>query len=379
VGKRMTMLAALLAGASLTLAGSSAIPVTKWTWTQLHTPERPPGRVSAIVLYDSREDRTFLFGGDRGDGNSSNDTWVLDFANRTWKSLRTTASPPPGYLASGVFDSRVDRIFVFGGLANAPPLRDTWSFDPVNETWTNLTSKGAPSPRFGIAAAYDEGLDRVVLYGGYGYAPNGTFQVYTDTWLFDPESGVWTNVTMTSTPPPLGTVRLFFDPHGRQDILIGIGNEYYTWSFNGTTRRWTNVTPAYSPGPRYVDLSSTYDSLDGEVIIVARAALPEAPDHMVTWGYRPATNAWSLLPTIGGPTEYTFAGLTFDGHANHSILFGGGSVLAPSNETWVLGEPLAVSTTAVNPYVFPIIVGGCIAVVALALYVRKHRAKLRPR
>jgi len=366
------MLAALLAGASLTLVGLSAIPVTKWTWTQLGTVGSPPGPVNPILLYDSREDRTFLFSGAM---------WVLDFANRTWTSLHTTRGPPPWYLASGVYDSRADRIFVFGGLVYGQPLSDTWSFDPDNATWTNLTLRAGPGPRYAAAAAYDAGLDRVVLYGGYGYAPSpyGTFQVYTDTWLFDPESGVWTNVTATSTPPPLGVVRLFYDPQGRQDILIGRGNEYDTWSFNGTALRWTNVTPAYSPGPGYVDLSSTYDSLDAEVIIVARASSLEAADHMVTWGYRPSTNSWSMLPTLSVPTEYMNAGLTFDVHENHSILFGGGSVLAPSNETWILGEPLAVSTTAVNPYVFPIVVGGCIAVVALALYVWKHRAKLRPR
>src|SRR5256885_3691622 len=61
----------------------------------------------------------------------------------------------------------------------------TTLFRSETNTWTNLSSAIAPSPRYHGGFAYDSTVDRFVLYGGVGGDPYDHSPY--ETWLYDYE------------------------------------------------------------------------------------------------------------------------------------------------------------------------------------------------
>lgn len=76
------------------------------------------------------------------------------------------------------FESKQNRMVLFGGLAGGLPASDTWVFDGNN--WTQFADTG-PSARSEHAVAYDSTRQRLVLFGGI--RSSGSGQSYLgDTW-----------------------------------------------------------------------------------------------------------------------------------------------------------------------------------------------------
>lgn len=326
---------------TLGLAGSAHAQVGSLEWRLIQTRNAPPGRPSAVTVYDLREDRVVLFGGEGGTGLG--DTWSFDLANATWTHLQPLASPSPRSWAAAAYDSRRDRVFLFGGSGVSDSmLGDLWTFDLRNDTWTNVTLIQGPPARYGAAFAYDVSLDRLVLFGGVTYPTNVTVALFNDTWLFDPETDVWTNATANLAPPALSYPHLAYDPVDRRDVLVGELRQYYAWSLDGLTHAWTNVSPSGSPGP-YFDVSGAFDSADGMAILLGRGGSfsdpPANGDAGVTWGYVLSNETWIRLGGSTGPTTYMNSNMAFDTRANETILFSG-NALPIDNLTWVLATAL---------------------------------------
>ena len=74
-------------------------------------------------------------------GTALNDTWAYDPAANTWADL-TPSGPLPSVRGSAamVYDPSTRRIIMFGGVA-ATRFNDTWAYDPVGNTWTDLSRR----------------------------------------------------------------------------------------------------------------------------------------------------------------------------------------------------------------------------------------------
>jgi hypothetical protein len=102
------------------------------------------------MSYDSKADRTILFGGFTGgvpdsgwDSKPNNsDTWAYDYNLNTWTLLNPATNPGPTMLAGQVYLPSTDRVFLFGGRLDLNNCSDkTWLYDYTANTWTEVTPK----------------------------------------------------------------------------------------------------------------------------------------------------------------------------------------------------------------------------------------------
>lgn len=140
------------------------------TWSTLSTSGGPTGRAGASAIYDAPHHRMILFGGDDTTGQLVSDVWALNLPAATWTRLEPTGTPPTGrWKHAAVFDSRRNRMLVFGGRLSGGDEDDTWELDlsVTPPAWTQLATGGYPPMyRSEASAAYDSTSDRMVVYGG---------------------------------------------------------------------------------------------------------------------------------------------------------------------------------------------------------------------
>ncbi len=113
----------------------------------------PTERVFPASAYDSRRDRIVVFGGQDSTSTPLADT--LEWNGADWIVTDPVASPTPRTEAAMAYDREHGLTVLFGGTVplGGAALGDTWLWDGV--AWTSPNITNAPSPRFGMAMAYD--------------------------------------------------------------------------------------------------------------------------------------------------------------------------------------------------------------------------------
>ena len=107
------------------------------------------------------------------------------------------------YAASAAFDPGLQGVVLFGGASGGEEQNTTWLWDQVGGTWIQLSTKQSPPAREGAGMAYDVALGRVVLFGGQDN--NGYFN---DTWELISTPSPTPTPTPTFTPAPSPTATL---------------------------------------------------------------------------------------------------------------------------------------------------------------------------
>ncbi|HEV2315973.1 MAG TPA: hypothetical protein VGV89_00125 [Thermoplasmata archaeon] len=370
---------------------------SRGTWSQAVSPNAPSGRIGAVMAYDPGIRKVVLFGGatdlGAGGGDYLNDTWTFHAGVWTNVSARSPAAPAPRAFPAMAFDPTGNRLIVFGGTthvfcptAGCPgtTYQDTWAFS--NNVWTALSTRGAPSPRYGAALAPDPSAKAMLLFGGAICVCRPTYTNatidYNDSWTF--AAGRWTALSVGHAPSPRWGSTLIYDPAIPAVLLIGgMSRSVYAsprpadawaltstgwapltvpqlpasrtlppsaplvpcplalsydpatssvlllgiplWSFNGTN--WSSIgtspTPAATGYPDYPLM--TYDAADRYVVLLEL-------NH--TWKFQ--SDRWSRLapgPTWSGWPYWasdTDAAMTYDAHDGYVLFFGG----YYTNSTW---------------------------------------------
>lgn len=162
-----------------------------WEWDGVYWLKRTPldhdgdgnpsERIGTVMSYDSRRKRVVLFGG--GGGTILGDTWEwdgVDWTRRLPTDPEADGDPPARDVAAMVYDSKRDRTVLFGGTdASRHNLGDTWEWNGAS--WEERIPEdpeidGNPSPRFFHVMAYDEERDVTVMFSG---------NVSSETWEWD--------------------------------------------------------------------------------------------------------------------------------------------------------------------------------------------------
>ncbi len=206
------------------------------TWTELNPAgELPAPREGHSLVYDPYSGSMIMFGGWDPD-NEFSDTWAYSLAANTWTNLSPAGDGPSGRdRHSMVYDPATKRMILFGGWDGDYELNDSWAYDPAANTWTELAPAGnAPSPRSGHRAVYDPVLGRMVLFGGF----DGESEL-NDTWAYDPVANTWTDVSPEgAAPDPRDCHSMVYDEANGKIILFGgistddrdLGD---TWAYGG--------------------------------------------------------------------------------------------------------------------------------------------------
>ncbi len=306
-------------------------------WTLLGT--HAPGRDSPVWVYDSRADRFILFGGASSGLQVLNDTWAYDYTNNTWTNLTHVVAPSPRAAAVMVYDAKADRTILFGGEdASLNPLGDTWIFDYLNETWTNVTKPYAPSARGGAMMAYDPTVDKTLLVGGFPF-----YSQTVDTWAFDYTTETWTYLIPTGSPPECFYASMVYDSTARVSLLFGgetiagsiavAINETYT--YNATANAWVQLFPIGSPPARAAG-GMAYDADAQQAILFGGTDGPAASNvRSDTWAFNSTRHTWANLTPAASPAARLDLGMAYDARADRVVLFGGTFATdVTSDEAW---------------------------------------------
>ncbi len=181
------------------------------------------------MVYDPVTRRMILFGGGYAPSPGAatvvvDDTWVYDPVANTWTELKPAGAVPParhGHAAA--YDSGIGRLIVFGGFNSTAMLNDTWAYDPVGNAWTDLRPSGdLPSARVLTSMAYDQSKSRMTLFGGL----DASRIPFGDTWEYDAGTNRWTEIVSEGDAPAAREApSLVYCVSAMRTVMFGGGNE----------------------------------------------------------------------------------------------------------------------------------------------------------
>jgi hypothetical protein len=190
----------------------------------------PPPRALHAFIYDAKLDKFFLFGGVAGGDAETgihNDVWSMKLVGgrAKWTKLQLKGPPSPRYGFFYGYDPEQGRLIVFSGaqgVTEVNPAGDTWLLSVREEppTWKKW-DKGSPPGRRNGCSVYDPAEHRLFVFGG---TPDGK-SVEPHLSVFDARPGqeVWKTSVFPDGPPPRASGFGFHD-RARKRILMGFGN-----------------------------------------------------------------------------------------------------------------------------------------------------------
>jgi hypothetical protein len=281
------------------------------------------------MAYDAAGDYTLLFGGGNGDllvpRVRYNDTWVW---RNGWYQVFPATSPSARVGAGTAYDPTTGTVMLFGGDdVDGNYLNDTWTWDGT--TWTQQFPPVSPPARSldEQSMAYDPVTGTIVLFGGGNHGVG-----LADTWEWNGLAKTWTQMFPATSPSPRASP-LAYDPVTKTIILFsgGAGNVNDTWTWDGTT--WTQQFPAVSPPFRGLP-SLAYDRGLGQVVLFGGAQTPGSGLND-TWAWD--GSSWKQLKPSTQPEGRWAAAMVFDPLSHGLLLFGGELTGDPfANDTWLL-------------------------------------------
>lgn len=251
------------------LIGADTWELNGDTWSKVTTVGHPKAPNGASMAFDPVSERIVLFGGSDFMG-PSNETWTFD--GTTWAKWTPAGDlPAPRSMASFVFDTRQRRLLLQGGETNYGSgyllSSELWSWDGAR--WEDLGASTEPGPEWlpGAAAAYDEGRNRLVVFGGEtreagAAGTNALWEWSPAGWKRIPVSAPW--------PDARHGAGMAYDPVRKRIVLFGgmrDYNDYFsdTWEWDGEV--WTQHDTSASMAPRYGP-SMTFHAGLGQVVMV---------------------------------------------------------------------------------------------------------------
>jgi N-acetylneuraminic acid mutarotase len=181
--------------------------VSSNTWTRMSPESHPPARYDGTMVYDTYTKRTLLFGGHLVTGGYENEVWAYDYASDSWERLTVSNKPAMRYCHGTVYDSKLNRMVIFGGTGvGDATFDDTWIYSCRNQTWSRVALAVHPEGREFPSLAYDSSSGKVVLFGGVKLNDTPTPIYYNGTWVFD-QSGSWGRLEAESVKPQPATTQ----------------------------------------------------------------------------------------------------------------------------------------------------------------------------
>ncbi|MFX1367773.1 MAG: Kelch repeat-containing protein [Promethearchaeota archaeon] len=259
------------------------------TWTEIVSTPSPPARSNLAMVYCNETEEIILFS-----GQGIADTWSFDVQSQTWSEVSSSTNPGIHHSHGMAYDPRENVVILFGGFgADGMERNDTWKFDCDTREWTELFPETAPLARYGHVMVYDESINQIVLTNG-----NTAYQGHQDdTWTYNVVTNTWTEIITTGSPWALKWPSMTYDSVSQKCILFGgqIGDTAidHTLSYDAQSTTWSNLYPTESP-PARICSGFAFDSVN-EVSILFGGWLVEGGQLGDAWAYTFDTNTWVMI------------------------------------------------------------------------------------
>lgn len=264
-------------------------------------------------------------------------TWCIYLAVRPVDSLEWSQVPASGTLPSarrdmafGYFQAQ-NKLVVFGGRGG-PITNDTWVFDFVAGSWSDVSGATRPGARFSMVY----GVVGTHLYVTTGEGPGKIF--YNDVWRFDVTSNTWSQVSTTGTPPRTryGAAGGVYPGSTLLYVSLGFAGERFfdTFVLDTSTNQWSTrfcegychpYTPTY-PHARCLHSGSVVDA-DRLVIYGGCLSGGETGGPCPSgdsWIFRNSEQEWTQLPDCASPRTYSSMALLPEVNGQKRVVLYGG-------------------------------------------------------
>ena len=335
--------------------GWAAVPTT--TPTKVDTAE-PPYNDTPIV-YDANRQKLVFFGGQSGQRRQ---LWELNTGDYSWANRSTPVNGPiQRTYPSIAFNSKTGTMLVFGGYSSldASYKQDIWEWSGSGSTLTNRTTGGTkPAPRNQAGLVYDSKRDRLLLFGGY----SSSVGAYDDLWTWDNATSEWSQITFTGTRPTgRYGVWMFYDAARDKVYVYGVyWAGYQIWEYDPALNKWldrTVTSPPTGVSRNYFDVG--FDSVRGKIVEVGGSGPGGYNTEM--WEWDTTTGTWAAAmpaPTSLVPDGRYYHTVAYDPLRRVMLLVGGHVQITgrnePVNDSWEWDANLATWTETTPPGVKPL-------------------------
>jgi hypothetical protein len=224
-------------------------------WTQITPSTAPSARYGHKIVWIG--DNYLLFGGRDAADNVLDDTWLYDGTTHDWSQVVVVSSPEARAFFCMGYDPNQRKVILISGEEQQfqPVASTTWEFDIDASSWSPRNVAPAPSPRIGASIAYDSDQHVFVLFGGRDTTWNDE-DLFSDTWVYDAATRVWTDKNPASPPPALVQAGMLYDPLNKQIVLTGgLRSATLQWGpsyfFDVQKNRWAVFNVLTTPLGRY--------------------------------------------------------------------------------------------------------------------------------
>jgi len=283
----------------------------------------PTGRGEQGTAYDPCNRRVILFGGndyqpeqcaDFGPKRFQGDTWIYSVDHENWAQIVTPVAPHPRGRHELVFDLSGKKAYLFGGRfrpegsqGDYTLFNDLWAFDVATDTWEELSPTGdIPPARTNTGLVYDEGHNRLILFGGSTSTSGLTFLPQNDTYYLDLATLVWVKVETAMTPQARLFHEMVLDRENNRVLLYGGGDENAffgpflndIWAFDLETHVWSQVWlktfSNFGPDAR-INPAMVEDRFRGRIILFGGHDDTLIGHRNDVWSFDLESSQWTLL------------------------------------------------------------------------------------
>ncbi|MBL9129549.1 MAG: hypothetical protein JNG86_00005, partial [Verrucomicrobiaceae bacterium] len=249
----------------------------------------------------------------------------------TWTTLTTSGAPAARqrHVAAWIGSEMV----VWGGKNASGPGQQSFGdggrYNPVTDTWTSISDAGAPASRFYASANVAGG--ELIVWGGASVGDMTTnLKFHKNGGKLNPGTGVWTIITNGSPSPRAG------------HSLIWTGTEMIVWGGTVSTMN-TNIgfDPTFNDGARFNPATGVWTPLSITNAPTARYGHSTVwtGTEMIVWGgqrlnasnmtevlstgarYNPSTDTWTATDTASAPSARSLQTAVWTG--SKMIIWGG--------------------------------------------------------
>ena len=260
----------------------------------------PLGALGHVAVYYPTTNKIYVFGGEDADGNNFNNTQIYDIATNSWSA--GAAMPDLGSFMAGGYVPSTGKIYIISGyntgfIDSAQPR--TWSYDPVANSWTDLTG-AAPFPHPAGGFAYGVINNKVYITGGR----DANDVLLNLTWEFDPAGPTYTpKANLPGTQPNQAGSAVALNAL----FVYGGGNPFLAAGTSAATRapavpsKMTSAASKMTSGRNNATRVSNKVASDLRKTAISIAAgraggkdrplIPATTNH--TWVYNPAADQWT--------------------------------------------------------------------------------------
>ena len=225
------------------ITGGRFNPTTN-TWTETSWTNAPTAREWHSAVWTGTE--MIVWGGclDGSCGATLNTGARYHPATNTWTTISTAGAPTGRFTHSAVWTG--NEMIIWGGQ---PATNTGARYNPTTNTWTAITLNGAPSARWAHAGVWTG--SEFLVWGGF----NGS-TAFNNGGCYNPGLNSWSPITLTSAPAARW---LFPSVWTGSELIVWGGIVNVTWPFVSTntggrydpaTNSWTSTTLQSAPSAR---------------------------------------------------------------------------------------------------------------------------------